>query len=273
MQLLLQHIEALIFASEQPITADDIQSCLKSVYGWELKKEQFHSLIAELKEKYLSEDHSFELVEIADGYQFLTKKEFHHAVNTLLQIKARRRLSTAALETLAIIAYKQPLSKSEIEHIRGVNCDYSIQKLLEKELIVISGKSDGPGRPLLYSTSKNFMDHFGLRSVKDLPKLKELHIADNEIGTPSELMDLSEPVEDDLPENLAAEIREGLMAGIPERDSLSSGEQVMQEDGDDDLPTSEEGEFQVEGTVDPEAAQGGLEQDLMDESENPESNE
>jgi hypothetical protein len=116
----------------------------------------------------------------------------------LLQIKAKRRLSTAALETLAIIAYKQPLSKSEIEHIRGVNCDYSIQKLLEKELIVINGKGDGPGRPLLYATSKSFMDHFGLKSVKDLPKLKDLHILDNEIGTPSDLVDqMDVPV--DLP--------------------------------------------------------------------------
>ena len=272
MQLLLQHIEALIFASEQPISADDIQSCLKTAYGWELKKDQFHSLIAELKEKYLSEDHSFELVEIADGYQFLTKKEFHHAVNTLLQIKARRRLSTAALETLAIIAYKQPLSKSEIEHIRGVNCDYSIQKLLEKELIVISGKADGPGRPLLYSTSKNFMDHFGLRSVKDLPKLKELHIAENEIGTPTDLMDLSEPLEDELPENLAAEIREGLMAGVTERDTLSDeGPEGNHAEESHDGSGNEQDEFQVEGTVDPEAAEGGLEQDLLDESENPES--
>jgi segregation and condensation protein B len=137
-------------------------------------------------------------VEIAEGYQFLSKKEYHSVVNTLLQIKAKRRLSTAALETLAIIAYKQPLSKSEIEHIRGVNCDYSIQKLLEKELIVINGKGDGPGRPLLYATSKNFMDHFGLKSVKDLPKLKDLHILDNEIGTPSDLIDeMDVPV--DLP--------------------------------------------------------------------------
>ena len=136
MQLLLQHIEALIFVSEQPITGDEILSCLKTAYGWELKKEQFHSLISELKEKYNAEEYSFELVEIAEGFQFLTKKEYHHAVSVLLQIKAKRRLSTAALETLAIIAYKQPLSKSEIEHIRGVNCDYSIQKLLEKELIV-----------------------------------------------------------------------------------------------------------------------------------------
>ena len=242
MQLLLQHIEALIFASEQPITGEEVLSCLKTVYGWELKKEQFQSLISELKEKYASEDHSFELIEIADGFQFLTKKEYHHVVNTLLQIKAKKRLSTAALETLSIIAYKQPISKSEIEHIRGVNCDYSIQKLLEKELIIISGKGDGPGKPLLYSTSKNFMDHFGLRSVKDLPQLKELHIADNEIGTPS---DLSDPI--DVPVD------------------LEPGALIEEVD--------ENGEFVVEGSVDPQAAMGNLEQDLIDDEDQPESKE
>ncbi|MFN0188888.1 MAG: SMC-Scp complex subunit ScpB [Bacteroidia bacterium] len=242
MQLLLQHIEALIFASEQPITGDEVLSCLKTVYGWELKKEQFQSLISELKEKYASEDHSFELIEIADGFQFLTKKEYHHVVNTLLQIKAKKRLSTAALETLSIIAYKQPISKSEIEHIRGVNCDYSIQKLLEKELIIISGKGDGPGKPLLYSTSKNFMDHFGLRSVKDLPQLKELHIADNEIGNPS---DLSDPI--DVPVD------------------LEPGALIDEVD--------ENGEFVVECSVDPQTAMGNLEQDLIDDEDQPESKE
>lgn len=242
MQLLLQHIEALIFASEQPITGEEVLSCLKTVYGWELKKEQFQSLISELKEKYASEDHSFELIEIAEGYQFLTKKEYHHVVNTLLQIKAKKRLSTAALETLSIIAYKQPISKSEIEHIRGVNCDYSIQKLLEKELIIISGKGDGPGKPLLYSTSKNFMDHFGLRSVKDLPQLKELHIADNEIGNPSDLLD---PI--DVPVD------------------LEPGALIEEVD--------ENGEFVVEGSVDPQSALGSLEQDLIDDEEQSESKE
>lgn len=189
MQLLKQHIEALVFTAEQPITTEEIISCLKTVYNWELTKKEVLEVIAELKEKYNHEDFSFEIVEIADGFQFLSKKEYHNAVNVLLQIKAKKRLSTAALETLAIIAYKQPLSKSEIEHIRGVNCDYSIQKLLEKELIVIEGKAETPGKPLLYATSKNFMDHFGLKSVKDLPKLKDLHIADNEIGVPTDLVD------------------------------------------------------------------------------------
>ena len=189
MQLLKQQIEAMIFVAEQNITIEEIQSSLKAAYGWEVSKKEIQEVLQTLKEQYSSEDHSFELVEIAEGYQFLTKKEFHTAVNTLLQIKARKRLSTAALETLAIIAYKQPLSKSEMEHIRGVSCDYSIQKLLEKELIVIEGKSDSPGKPLLYGTSKNFMDHFGLKSVKDLPKLKDLHIAENEIGMPADLLD------------------------------------------------------------------------------------
>ena len=96
------------------------------------------------------------------------------------------------METLSIIAYRQPITKSEMEHIRGVSCDYAIQKLLEKDLISISGKSDGPGRPVLYSTSQSFMDYFGIRSVKDLPQLKDLHIEQNEIGSSSEYED-SEP--------------------------------------------------------------------------------
>jgi segregation and condensation protein B len=195
MKLLKQHIEALVFTSEQAITPEEIMSCLKTVYGWELKKEEIAEAVDSIREKYASEEFAFELHEIAGGYQFLSKKEFHSAIHVMLQLKEKKRLSTAALETLAIIAYKQPISKPEMEQIRGVSCDYSIQKLLEKELIVIAGKSDGPGKPLLYTTSKNFMDHFGLRSVKDLPKLKDIQASDmNEIGFPAESME-------EVPEN------------------------------------------------------------------------
>jgi segregation and condensation protein B len=190
MKLLAQHVEALIFTSEQAITPDEIISCLKAVYGWELKKEDIANAVQELKSKYEDESFSFELNEIAGGYQFLSKKDYHASIHVMLQLKEKKRLSTAALETLAIIAYKQPITKPELEHIRGVSCDYSIQKLLEKELIVITGKSDGPGKPLMYATSKNFMDHFGLSSVKDLPKLKDIQsIESNEIGIPAELAD------------------------------------------------------------------------------------
>jgi segregation and condensation protein B len=202
MKLLEQHIEALIFASETAISPEEIIASLKAVYGWELSKDDVSESVNRIKLKFSDDDFSFELNEIAGGYQFLSKKDFHGAIHVMLQLKEKKRLSTAALETLAIIAYKQPITKPELEQIRGVSCDYSIQKLLEKELIVIAGKSDGPGKPLLYSTSKNFMDHFGLKSVKDLPKLKDLQPGGlNEIGSPVEMMDderievpLEEPV-------------------------------------------------------------------------------
>jgi segregation and condensation protein B len=107
----------------------------------------------------------------------------------LFNKKNKKRLSTAALETLSIIAYRQPVSKAELEHVRGVSCDYSIQKLLEKELIEITGKSDAPGKPILYGTSKLFMDYFGLKDPKDMPKLKDLQAIDNAIGTSFESLD------------------------------------------------------------------------------------
>jgi hypothetical protein len=107
----------------------------------------------------------------------------------LLQHKAKKKLSVSQMETLAIIAYKQPVSKSEIEHIRGVNCDYAMQKLLEKDMIVMQGKSDGPGRPMLYTTSQSFMDYFGIRNSTDLPQLKDLRAPQNEIGTAAESLD------------------------------------------------------------------------------------
>ncbi len=192
MRLLQQHIEALIFTAENGISVDEIQSCLKGVYGWEVDRNEIREHIGALQARYGDEEYAFEIVEIADGFQFLSKKAFHSAVHGYLQIKEKKKLSTAALETLAIIAYKQPVSKSEIEKIRGVNCDYSIQKLLEKDLIAIEGKSDGPGRPLIYGTSRHFMDHFGLKNVKDLPKLRDLRLPDNAIGSPADQEEMAD---------------------------------------------------------------------------------
>lgn len=189
MNQLNQHIEALIFCSEQSLGIDEIAASLKLSYGWELSDEEILAATEAVQQKYLGEEFSFELVEISGGFQFLTKKDYFPTVNALIQHKAKKKLSVAQMETLSIIAYKQPISKSEIEHIRGVNCDYAIQKLLEKELISISGKSDGPGRPILYSTSESFMDYFGIKSVKDLPQLKDIHVESNEIGQPADYME------------------------------------------------------------------------------------
>lgn len=186
MNLLKQNIEALIFASEESITLKEISVSLKNTFDWELSDEEILTAIAELREKYSSEEFAFELVEIAEGYQFLTKKNFFDIVSALIQHKSQKRLSASALETLAIVAYKQPVTKTEVEQIRGVNCDYAVQKLLDKNLIEIKGKSDSPGRPLIYVTSKSFMDYFGISSVNDLPQLKDIHVEQNEIGQPAE---------------------------------------------------------------------------------------
>ncbi|MBK8043526.1 MAG: SMC-Scp complex subunit ScpB [Haliscomenobacter sp.] len=182
MEYLAQHIESLIFASDSPIPVGEIQACLEETFGLAFHAEEIESAIRHLKEKYQNPEHAFEVVEIAEGFQFLTKGAYHGTVSTMLKQKNKRRLSQAALETLSIIAYKQPVSKSDLEKIRGVNCDYAIQKLLEKELVTITGRSEGPGRPLLYGTSEKFMDYFGLRSLKDLPQPKDFKEPDQMIG-------------------------------------------------------------------------------------------
>jgi len=175
---IIPHVEALIFAADRPLPMLEIVDLLNNALAFledRATLDQVEAAMEAIQEKYGSEFYAFEVRSSGGGYQFLTKKDYYQTVAQLNGDKFLKRLSTAALETLAIIAYRQPISKGEIEHIRGVSTDYSIQKLLEKELIVISGRSeDLPGKPLLYATSKVFMDYFGLNSTADLPKLREL---------------------------------------------------------------------------------------------------
>ncbi len=182
MDFLLPHIESLIFTAEEPIRLSDIQGCLEETFGSSFPEQELQAMIDQLRARYADEGFAFEIVEINEGYRMLTKPAYHRTVGVYLRQTNKKRLSQPALETLAIIAYKQPLSKSDIEKIRGVSCDYALQKLLEKELVIISGRSDGPGRPLLYGTSAKFMDYFGLKSLKDLPQPKDFKEPDSEIG-------------------------------------------------------------------------------------------
>ena len=175
---IIPHIEALIFASDKPLTNADLVELLNNAMGFiedRASLEQVESAVEGIKEKYDAEFYAFELKQSGGGWQFLTKKAYHKTVAQLNGDKFLKRLSIAALETLAIVAYKQPITKSEIESIRGVNCDYAVQKLLEKDLVVISGRNeDAVGKPLIYSTSKSFMDYFGINSTADLPKISEV---------------------------------------------------------------------------------------------------
>ncbi|TAF56733.1 MAG: SMC-Scp complex subunit ScpB [Sphingobacteriia bacterium] len=175
---IIPHIEVLVFASDKPLTSLDIVELINNSFGFleeRISLDQVETAIEGIREKYQSEFYPFEVRESGGGWQFLTKKTFHKTIAQLNGDKFLKRLSNAALETLAIIAYKQPITKGEIEAIRGVNSDYSIQKLLEKELILISGRNEQmPGKPLVYATSKTFMDYFGINSAADLPKIKEV---------------------------------------------------------------------------------------------------
>ncbi len=175
---IIPHIEALIFASDKPLIAEELVELVNNALGFiedRATLEQVEAAIEGIKEKYSAEFYAFELKQSGGGLQFLTKPAYYKTVALLNGDKFLKRLSTASLETLAIIAYKQPITKSEMEAIRGVNCDYAVQKLLEKDLVVISGrKEEAVGQPLLYSTSKSFMDYFGINSPADLPKISEV---------------------------------------------------------------------------------------------------
>jgi segregation and condensation protein B len=176
--ILIPHIEALIFVSDKPLTTLEITDFMNNAFGQEEEKitlDQVESALEGIVEKYQSEFYPFEVRMSGGGWQFLTKKDFYKTVAQLNGEKFLKKLSAAAMETLSIIAYKQPVTKGEIESIRGVSADYAVQKLLEKELIIISGRNESlPGHPLVYSTSKSFMDYFGINSADELPKIKEV---------------------------------------------------------------------------------------------------
>ncbi len=184
-------IEALIFSSEQPISVAEIQTILFTYSGEEVSLEALQEHVDALTTKYESDDFVFEVVKTGGGYQFLSKPYYHKPITALLQHRAKRKLSVAALECLSIIAYSQPVTKVEIEQIRGVNCDHTIQKLMERDLIRITGRSETAGRPLLYGTTQYFMDYFGINGLEELPRLKEFEQKDDSssIGAPSDIME------------------------------------------------------------------------------------
>lgn len=190
MDFLQNHIEALIFCSPTPVKLADIKSCLSEMFNADVPEEDIVNAIKRLEEKFLSEEFSFQLNKAGGGYQFLTKPAYQTSIAILLKQQSKKRLSTSAMETLAIIAYKQPISKTEIENIRGVNCDYAVQKLLDKGLVDIKGKAETIGRPMLYGTSPKFMEYFGINDLADLPVPKDFTSEINVIG---ESTDLKEP--------------------------------------------------------------------------------
>lgn len=169
-------IEALIFAADEPLKPAEIVRAIKGIDGEDINitSDDIQNVVNELNEIYEKNGRSFKIITVAEGYLFATRPENSKYLGYLSSEKSKRRLSQAALETLAIIAYKQPITKPEIEHIRGVNSDYILNTLLEKNLIAIKGRSETVGRPLLYATTDEFLIYFGLNKITDLPKPREI---------------------------------------------------------------------------------------------------
>lgn len=170
-------IEALLFSSDRPMTVKELKDIInqeKDTEGVAADTKKIEAAIDELMGKFSSQEYSFHLTKLAGGFRFVTKKAYSPWLAKLNKEKLKRKLSPSALETLAIIAYNQPITKPEIEGIRGVNVDYIVGALLEKNLITIKGRAEAPGRPMLYGTTNDLLEYMGLESIDQLPPLKEI---------------------------------------------------------------------------------------------------
>ncbi len=165
----IQIIEALIFASDSPLPVNKIKEIIEGIGTREIR-----AAVNKLNQRYDELPSALKIVEVAGGFQMVTRPDYADYLARLYKSRQTHRLTHKALETLAIIAYKQPITKQEMEHIRGVNVDGVVRTLIERNLITVVGREKAPGNPLLYGTTKEFLEYFGLKSLDDLPKLKEI---------------------------------------------------------------------------------------------------
>ncbi len=196
MEDLKRIIEALLFASPEPLSIGRIKAILQGV-----ETEEVTQALESLKEDYAGESRSFQMVEIGGGYQLATKPDYSVFVAKLVESRSKQKLSKAAMETLAVVAYKQPVVRSAVEAIRGVNADGVLRTLMERDLIRIVGRGDGPGRPLLFGTTRDFLFQFGLNKLSDLPGLKEIEdlLGGKDQGGVAAEGEMEEPRQGDVP--------------------------------------------------------------------------
>jgi segregation and condensation protein B len=174
-------VEAVIFAADGPVSLDQLANVIH-----ELDKDTIAQLICKLQQEYDKAQHSFQIVEIANGFQIFTRDEYAPWIKRFYTTEISSRLSVSALEALGIIAYKQPVTRAEVEEIRGVNSDSVIRTLMERNLIKVIGRKQAPGKPMIYATTKEFLIHFGLRDLSELPSIDEIEAM---LGTPKEEME------------------------------------------------------------------------------------
>lgn len=219
-------IEALIFASEEPISGQKIKSIIvENEELIEISEETVSDFVDKLNNRYDEQGLSFRIERIAKGYTFVTQKKFHYWLSIFQHENAYRKLSQSAIESLAIVAYKQPITKPEVDQIRGVDSGYILRQLMEKALIEVSGRSDSPGKPLLYTTTPHFLRHFGINSVDELPKPREIE----------EILK-----DDDMAEHRQLLLEQSMIMDEEEEESSSEADNDEEQESDDDSINNEE---------------------------------
>ncbi|MEL0011530.1 MAG: SMC-Scp complex subunit ScpB [Bacteroidota bacterium] len=221
-------IEALIFASNEPISSAKIREIIvENEQNIEFDESTVDTFVQVLNERYESKGISFRIERVGGGYTFLTQKKYHYWLSIFQHENAYRKLSQSAIETLAIVAYRQPITKPEVDQIRGVDSGYILRQLMEKALIEVAGRGDGPGKPLLYKTSRHFLRHFGLNSVQDLPKPREIE----------EILK-----DDDMAEHRQLLMSRQLMLEAEEEDRVELKGDIFEDDSSTDHGSSEDEE-------------------------------
>lgn len=272
-------LEALLFAADQPLTVDRLATFFHGA-----DKKAVREAIEELRQEYDRDEHAFTIVEFGGGYSISTRPEHAALVKKLFKGRRKQRLSRPALEALAIIAYKQPVTRLEIEEIRGVSASGVIGTLLERDLVQIVGRAETLGHPLLYGTTKNFLDHIGLRGIKELPQLSELEdlLAEKEelkqlatargeeVGDEDfdrVLADGDEDAEEDSEEIVDAENEADDAATEPTEDVSDDAEDLDAEASEDDDAHEDEAVAEADDAVEDEAVAEADALDPEDEDE------
>jgi segregation and condensation protein B len=198
---LIRVIEALLFSGQKPLSIRELATAIRGVGDDEVSPNEFARVreaeiaaaVEQLKTEYVQEGRAFQLIEKAEGWQLVSDPAFANWVRQLFPVPKPARLSAPALETLAIIAYRQPITRADVEAVRGVKIDGVLQTLMERGLVKIAGRAEVPGRPLLYETTHFFLDHFGLRNLDELPNVEELRKRDLPVARPVDRGDASRP--------------------------------------------------------------------------------
>lgn len=170
-------IQSIMFSAPHPVTLEDLEVAVNKNEEEIISKEDIIAEIQNIKELFSNPQFGFELQETGLGYSFVSKKEYYPIIVNFIETFQKKRLSKSAMETLSIIAFQQDCTKMDIELIRGVSVDYAIDKLLERDLIEVSGRRDAPGQPITYRITGKFLDYFGIKSIEELPKLKDIEVS------------------------------------------------------------------------------------------------